>query len=106
MAEKPGKAGEGLAVKSFEGQVQEVMAGKAQALVSFRPGFIHLFFQEIIYYLPSNYDIMANLADEEVGENEHEIKSGKETNKMDKGSNKKPNTITIEESSCEICETS
>lgn len=49
---------------------------------------------------------MANLADEEVGENEHEIKSGKETNKMDKGSNKKPNTITIEESSCEICETS
>ena len=56
--------------------------------------------------MPSNYDIMANLADEEVGENEHEIKSGKETNKMDKGSNKKPNTITIEESSCEICETS
>lgn len=29
MAEKPGKAGEGLAVKSFEGQMQKVMAGKA-----------------------------------------------------------------------------
>lgn len=57
--------------------------------------FIHIFLH-IIYYLSSVCNIVLNLAREEVGKNQHEIKSGKGTNNMGNGSKEKPNTMTVE----------